>query len=68
MLSRHFITSRVHQHDEHIHPKPLAKRMKGKKLEPNGRPKILMSLIGQQRFGGKVNPRGKPKGAQVEHL
>jgi hypothetical protein len=58
----------VRQHDEHIHPKPLAKKMKRKKLEPNGTTKILMSLIKQQRSGGKVNPRGKPKGAQVEHL
>jgi hypothetical protein len=30
--------------------------------------KILMLLIMQQNLSGRVNPKGKLKGAQLEHL
>jgi len=36
MLHGHSLTSRMHQQDEHLHPKPSIKKYEKKEPEPNG--------------------------------
>ncbi len=58
----------MHQHGEHPHLKLLAKIMMKRNQNQKKTHKILMLLIMQQNLSGRVNPKGKLKGAQLEHL
>lgn len=44
------------------------KKDEEKEFELKRMPRILMSLIGQQKLVGKANLKGKPKWAQIERL
>jgi hypothetical protein len=66
MLHGYPLTSRVHQHDEHLHSKPLIKNMRKRNQNQMGWAHDLNVV--DRAIKTSQNPRGKPKGAQVEHL
>ncbi len=66
MLHGHPLTSKAYQHDEHLHPKPLIKNMRKRNQNQMGWAHDLNVV--DRAIKNSQNPRGKPKGAQVEHL
>jgi hypothetical protein len=66
MLHGHPLTLGRHQHDERLHPKPSIKNVKKRNHNQMGWAHDFNVL--NRAIRTSQNPRGKPKGAQGEHL
>jgi hypothetical protein len=66
ILHGHPLTSRTHQHDEHLHPKPSIKNMKRRNHNQMGWAHDLN--VFDRAIKISQNPRSKSKEAQAKHL